>query len=185
MAALEDAKSFDGVACPEQGLGEDERVFLAVRRASLLRGRGSSGALPGPSSGLRPVTTAPFSREWPSRLRAHTVDADPRRDAVESGSLFVTDERMLFLAPSTSVSVPFGLVRQIDRVRRGALRLVLVEARGALTLGYGAPFRPFVESRIDLALAHYRGDVPALVRKLEDQLADLDGAGGGPGTHPR
>jgi hypothetical protein len=175
QGALDDAKSFPGVRCPGQGFGEDEGVFLVVRRASLMKGRGGPRAVPRPGSGVRPVTAAPLSREWLVRLRPHTVDADLRRDAVESGTLFVTDEQVLLLAPSTSFSVPFGIVDHIDRVRRGASRLVLADGHGSVTLGYGDSVKAIVESRVDLAFAHFRGDVPALVRKLEDQLARLGG----------
>lgn len=43
-----------------------------------------------------------------------------------------------------------------------------------MTVHYGPEVSGWFDFRLDLALAHYRNDVPALVAQLQDDVASLD-----------
>ena len=43
-----------------------------------------------------------------------------------------------------------------------------------VTVHYGAKLNDWVRLRLDLALAHYRSDVPALIERLQQGLTAID-----------
>jgi hypothetical protein len=96
---LELAKTFNGVGSDEIMLGSDEALFYKVTGASLIEERRGAGHYEGRSSGFSvPVGSigGRTVRYHVGSSRGHFVQGTPAPTAIDTGTAFITNKRVIF-----------------------------------------------------------------------------------------
>ena len=107
--------------------------------------------------------------------RGHYEQAVPVPTAVATGTLYFTDQRLVFLSPTQTRECRFDKLLGIDRDDvHGQLTISVSNRVHPTVIAYGPAAASWVEFRVTLAMAHWRGDVDQLVAQLSEQLAQLD-----------
>lgn len=172
-ALLQLAESFKGVAIDEIVLGPGEALFYKVSGAALLDSR-SAGHWEGASSGFS-VPIGGGVRYRVGATRGHYVQGEPVLAAIDHGTVYVTNRRVVFIGPKQTREAPFSkLVGYHHDASSGSTSFSVSNRQKPLTVHYGPSLSGAFEFRLELALAHYRGTTEALVAELRADLAKLD-----------
>jgi hypothetical protein len=175
---LELASSFNGGTDPELMLGAGEALFYKVTDASLVEDRQGRGTYTGGSQGLSiPVGTlgGRSVRYRVGATRGHYVQGAPAPTAIDNGTVFITDTRVLFQGAKQTRECQFAKLIGFHHSDDDASTTFSVSNRQKpTTVHYGASVGPHFDFRLALALAHFRGTVPAAVAQLQQELAQVD-----------
>ena len=174
---LESAKA-EGSVPEGLVLHRGELCFGTLTNCSLIEERrgqghfvaGSTGvSIPIGSLGGRPV------RYRVGATRGHYEQAAPVATAVATGTLYFTDQRLVFLSPTQTRECRFDKLLGIEHDdAQGRLTISVSNRVHPTVVAFGPKAASWVEFRVTLAMAHWRGDVDALVTQLSEQLAQLD-----------
>lgn len=168
-------------------LHKGELCYGIVSNCSLIEERRGQGhfvsgnagvSIPIGSLGGRPI------RYRVGASRGHYVQGAVAPTAVANGTIYITDQRVVFLGPSQTRECTFaklvGMQRNDDV---GTMTLSVSNRQHPTVFGYGPAVAAWVGFRIDLALAHWRGDVAGFIDQLKQQVAEIDAQRpGGPAT---
>jgi len=172
---LELAETFNGLPTTEIVLSPGEAVFYKVVGAALLDSR-STGHWEGASSGFS-VPIGGGVRYRVGATRGHYVQGEPVLAAIDHGTVYVTNHRVVFTGPKQTREVAFAkLVGFQHDDEAGSTTFSVSNRQKPVTVHYGAAISAQFDFRLDLALAHYRGTTEALVAQLREDLAKLDAA---------
>lgn len=159
-------------------LHKGELCYAVVSRASLIEERRGQGHFVAGSAGV----SIPFGslgghpiRYRVGATRGHYVQGAVAPTAVATGTIFVTDQRIVFLGPTQTRECSFaklvGMQRNDDA---GTMTLSVSNRQHPTVLAYGAAIAAWMAFRTDLALAHWRGDVEQFIEQLKAQVAEID-----------
>jgi len=174
---LEVAQTYAGETSSDLVLKPGEVVFASVTKASLVEERRGSGHWQGGSAGVSVPMGSVGGHPVRYRVgaaRGHYVQGAPAPTAIDTGTVFVTNQRVVFQGANQTRECAFAKllgVRHDDA--DGTTVLSVSNRQKPTTVHYGPKLSGWFDFRVDLALAHYRGQLPALVAQLEQDLANV------------
>jgi hypothetical protein len=174
---LEVAESFDGADTNEMMLGTDERVFVQVAPVALIEDRVSGGHYEGQSQGVSiPIGSigGHAVRYHVGANKGHYVQGTPTPTAIDQGTVFVTNKRVVFEGAKQTRECLF--TKLIGFQHDGSSTTFSVSNRQKpTTIFYGDDVAGTVDFRLDLALAHFKGTVSDLVAQVRSDLQRVEG----------
>jgi hypothetical protein len=175
---LDQAEHYEGDTDPGLVLKPGEAIFAKVAGASLVEERRGAGHWQGGSAGVSiPMGTigGHSVRYRVGATRGHYVQGTPSPTAIDTGTLFVTNTRVVFEGASQTRECAFDKLLGVQHDDDAGTTVISVSNRQKpTTIHYGPAVAGWFDFRMDLALAHYRSEVPALVANLQQELAQLE-----------
>lgn len=181
------AQTFQGAASDEILLKKGEALIATVTGASLIEERRGRGSWQGSSSGVSVPVGSLGGRSVRYRVggsRGHYVQGAPVPTAIDTGTIFVTTQRVIFQGSRQTRECRFDKLISIHHTDDGSTIFSVSNRQKPTVVHYGVSISGWFNFRLDLALAHYRGDVPALVAQLQQQLDAVDAAKPSPPAFP-
>jgi hypothetical protein len=175
-SALQAATTRQGSASSEIVLKAGEAVFASISNTSLVEDRRGAGHYAGHSSGFSIPVGSVGGRSVRYRVGAnkgHFVQGDLHPEAVDSGKLFVTNQRVLFLGGKKTIECLFTKLVSAN-VGDGELALSVSNRQKVTLVHYGSSLDGWVQLRLTLAMSIGRGDSEAFAAQLQAQLNELD-----------
>ena len=160
-----------------------EAVFATISVASLVEDRSGPGQWQGRSSGVSFPIGSVGGRSIRYRIgasRGHFVQGQPTPTAIDTGTLFVTDRRIVFQGLKQTRECLFDKLVGFRHTPDGSTVFSVSNRQKATTIHYGPALSDWFDFRLDLALAHHRGELPAFVAQLESDLAEANADKPGP-----
>ena len=177
-AALDVARTYAGEPSSEIMLKSGERVFAGIAGAALIEDRRGAGHWEGRSSGVSVPVGSLGGRSIRCRTggsRGHYVQGTTTPTAIDTGTLYVTNMRVIFQGSRQTRECLFSkLVGFRHDDTAGTTTFSVSNRQKPTTIHYGPDVSAWFDFRLDLALAHYRSAVGALVSDLQDKLARID-----------
>lgn len=175
---LDLAKGFQGSASEEVMLGADEALFYKVTGVALIEERRGQGHYSGRSAGVSlPMGSigGHAVRYRVGATRGHFEQGSPTLTAVDNGTVFLTNKRVIFVGAKQTRECLFAkLISFGHDDAEGSTTFSVSNRQKPTTIHYGPELSASFDFRLDLALAHYRGTVAAMVSQLTGELAALD-----------
>jgi hypothetical protein len=171
------AESFAGDTSATILLKAGETVFATVNGASLIEDRRGAGHWEGHSSGVSvPVGSigGHAVRYHVGASRGHYVQGSPTATAVDTGTVFVTNQRVIFQGARQTRECLFAKLVGFEHTTDGSTIFSVSNKQKPTTVRYGPKVAGWFDFRLDLALAHYRGTLPQLIDHLRSQLTQLE-----------
>ena len=174
---IQTAETFEGVASNDVMLRDSERLFLTVAGAALVGERRLPGQWKGKSQGFSIPVGSIGGRSIRYRTgtsRGHLVQGAVVPAAVDTGTVFVTNQRVIFQGKKQTRECLFPKLIGFEHDADGSTTFSVSNRQKPTTIHYGPAAAPTFDFRFDLALAHFRSEVPALVQTLQGYLAQID-----------
>ena len=175
---LDVAEHFAGTDADSILLGPGEAVFLTVTDCSLIEERRGAGHYAGHSQGVSIPVAHVGGRTIRYRVgvnKGHFVQGTPTPTAIDTGTVFITNKRVVFEGANQTRECAFAkLIGYQSDDDDGSTTFSVSNRQKPTTVHYGHEVSDDFDFRLDLAIAHFRGDVGPLVRQLQDRLAELD-----------
>jgi hypothetical protein len=183
---LQTAESFGGVATAGDLLTKPgEAVFLTVTNCALMGQRRAPGQWQGRSQGLSIPVGSIHGRSVRYRVgttRGHLVQGAMVPTATDTGTVHITNQRVIFTGLKQTRECLFAKLMGFEHAVEGSTTFSVSNRQQPTTIFYGAAAAPTFDFRLDLAMAHFRGTVPAMVETLKQDLAqDRGGQAAGAG----
>lgn len=184
---LELARTYAGESSSQALLlAPGEAAFATVTGASLIEERRGAGHWQGGSAGVSVPIGHVGGRSVRYRVgatRGHYVQGTPSPTAIDKGTVVVTDRRVVFQGSGQTRECPFDKLVGIQHDDAAGSSTFSTSNRARpVTVHYGPALAGWFDFRVDLALAHYRGQVAALVTRLQQELTALQASRPGPGA---
>jgi hypothetical protein len=177
-AALEFAKTTSGdTTTSELMLKKGEAVFAKITSAGLVELRRGPGQWQGRSQGVSIPVGSLAGRSVRYRVGAskgHYVQGEPHPTAIDTGTAFITNQRVVFKGSSQSRECLFTKLLGYDLNTDGSATFSVSNRQKPTTIQYGTKLNSWVQIRLELALAQYRDDVSALIERLQNGLTEID-----------
>jgi hypothetical protein len=173
------AQTYQGEPSGEILLKPGEAVFAAVQGAALIEDRRGPGQWQGRSTGVSvPIGSigGRSIRYHVGGTRGHYVQGAPVPTAIDIGTVFVTNQRVVFQGAKQTRECRFDKLIGFQHTQDGSTMFSVSNRQKPTTVHYGPQLSGWFDFRLDLALAHYRSQVPALVAQLQEDLATVDAA---------
>ncbi len=156
------------VAPGERAVGEVTNVGLVQER----RGAGHyQGASQGVSFPIGHVAGRPV-RYRVGATRGHYVQGTPVATAVDTGTMSITDRRLVYQGAQHTSECDFAKLVGIDH-QPGQVTVSVSNRQHPTVLHYGAAIDEWVQDRLTLALALFKGQGDQVVQGLNAQIAEL------------
>jgi len=177
---LQLAESFNGLGSNEIMLKPGETVFYKVTGADLIEGRRGRGQWKGHSQGASIPVGSIHGRSVRYRVgvtRGHLVQGAPAPTAIDTGTVFITNQRVVFQGGQQTRECAFAKLIGFEHSdSEGSTSFSVSNRQKPTTIHYGAALSGSFDFRIDLALAHFRGTLGNLVSEIKQDLAQTDAA---------
>ena len=178
LERLDLAQHFAGDTTSDQLLlKRGEGLFATISGTSLVEDRRGAGKWEGRSSGFSlPVASigGRSIRYRTGRTRGHYVQGAPVATAIDVGTLLLTNQRVIFHGSRQTRECRFDKLVGFEHSADGSTVFSVSNRQKSTTVHYGPEIAGWFDLRLDLALAHYHGDVAPIVAQLESDLATLD-----------
>ena len=178
-SAVSFAQTYAGETTSELMLHAGEAVFATITDAALVELRRGPGQWQGRSSGVSVPIGSLGGRSIRYRVGAskgHYVQGSPHPTAIDTGTAFITDQRVVFQGHSQTRECLFAKLLGCQPSEDGSTTFSVSNCQKPTTIHYGPQLNGWVHLRLEVALAHYRNQVPALVERLQHELATIDAA---------
>ena len=169
---------YQGSTDSELMLAAGEALFFKVSGAALIEERKGPGTYVGRSSGVSVPIGSIGGHSIRYRVganRGHFVQGEPYDAAVDSGTCFVTNRRVIFQGQHQTRECSFGKLIGFHH-DSGETTFSVSNRQKPTTIHYGAEVEPAFDFYLDLALAHFRGTLDALRAQLQADLNNLEAA---------
>ena len=177
-ALLEFVQTFRGSTSSEIMLANGEALFYKVTGCSLVEERRGPGHYEGVSQGLSVPVFSVGGHSVRYRVgasRGNFIQGAPSPTAIDIGTMFVTNQRVVFMGKNQTRECAFAKTIGISHNEAVGETSIAVSNRQKSTIIHAGPaIAAGVNFRIELALAYHQGTVPQLVSTLTAQLAELD-----------
>jgi hypothetical protein len=175
---LELAEAFHGASDAEIMLGADEALFYKVTGASLIEERRGRGTYKGASQGVSIPIGSVHGRSVRYRVgqtRGHYVQGTPTPTAIDTGTVFITNKRVIFQGAKQTRECLFAKLIGFQHADdEGSTTFSVSNRQKPTTIHYGPGLSANFDFRFALALAHYRNTVADLVAEVRGDLAKID-----------
>ncbi|HUB70745.1 MAG TPA: hypothetical protein VL984_10005, partial [Acidimicrobiales bacterium] len=172
------AEGFAGSETADIMLSPGEALFYKVAGAALIEERSAKGHWQGGSAGVSVPLGSLHGRAVRYRVgatRGHYVQAAPTLTAIDTGTMYVTNRRVVFAGARQTRECAFAKLIEVRHSdEEGSTTFAVSNRQKPTTVHYGPQLSASFDFRLDLALAHYRGTVAALVGQLTQALAQVD-----------
>lgn len=178
-ALLDMAESFVGETTTQTVLRAGEALFATVTGASLVEERRGAGQYTGHSNGVSiPIGSigGHAVRYHVGATKGHYVQAPPVPTAIDTGTVVVTNQRVIFQGARQTRECMFSKLIGFEHHPDGSTVFSVSNRQKPTVIHYGARTAGWFAFRLDLALAHYRGTVAELVAKLTAEQRRLEAA---------
>jgi hypothetical protein len=186
---LDDARSNEGT---EDGFGlmlkKDERTFQVLQGPSLIEPRRLPGHWEGRSQGFS-IPIAGGVRYRVGSTKGHYVQGAEKPTPIDTGTVTITNQRVVFQGTTASREWTFtqllGL-QHVDDPKWPWTAIQVSNRQKTSGFTYPADLAAQVRYRLDLALAHFHGDMDHFTAALEAQIHehDLERPASAPPTTP-
>ena len=186
-AAVALVQTFAGEPTSELLLHRGEALVAKLTNVGLIEERKGPGYWQGRSSGLSvPIGTlgGHAVRYHLGASKGHYVQGTPHPSAIDTGTVFITNQRLVFEGHAQTRECAFAKLLGYQHGADGSTTLSVSNRQRPVTIFYGTAVSGWVQLRLDLALAHFRGEVPALAQRLQEGLTALDAKQPQPPTTP-
>jgi hypothetical protein len=176
---LELAQSYRGETTSELMLKTGETVYGTVTSAGLIEERRGAGHYTGGSTGVSiPIGSigGHAIRYHVGATRGHYVQAPPVPTAIDHGTVFITNQRVVFQGTRQTRECLFAKLIGFQHTDDGATVFSVSNRQKPTVVHYGPQLAGWFDFRLDLAIAHYKGTVPDLVAQLQGQMAQIESA---------
>jgi hypothetical protein len=178
MERLELAQRFTGDSSSNALLlKRGEALFATVTGCSLVEDRRGAGHWEGRSSGFSiPVGSlgGRSIRYRTGRTRGHYVQGTPAAAAIDVGTMFVTNQRILFQGTRQTRECRFDKLIGAKHTPDGTTVFSVSNRQKPTRIHYGPELAGWFDFRLDLALAHFRGTIGDVVTQVQQDLAAID-----------
>jgi hypothetical protein len=172
------AKTFEGGDSNEIMLSAGETLFLKATNTALVEDRRGQGHYEGHSAGVSVPIGSIAGRSVRYRVGAnkgHYVQGAPTPTAIDIGSVFVTNKRVIFQGAKQTRECAFAkLIGFEHNDAAGSTTFSVSNRQKATTIHYGPGLSAVFDFRLDLALAHFKGTVDEFANQLQSELTQLD-----------
>jgi hypothetical protein len=172
------AEGYAGEPSSEILLKPGEAVFAAVANVALVEDRRGPGEWKGRSQGFSIPVASIHARSIRYRVgssRGHFQQGAPTPTAIDMGTAFITNKRMVFQGAKQTRECLFDKLAGFQHDDAAGRTTFSVSNRQKPTcIHYGASLSDWFDFRLDLAIAHYRGAVDTMTTELKADLAALD-----------
>lgn len=176
MAQL--ARANSGFDTNEILLKKGEHLVGKLTGASLVEERSGRGTWQGGSHGVSIPIGSIGGRSVRYRVgqtRGHYVQAAPVPTAVDTGTVFITNQRVVFQGAKQTRECAFSKLIGVQHDDSSGTTVISVSNRQKPTvLHYGQKVAGWFDFRIDLALAQFKGTVAELLQQVETELAHIE-----------
>ncbi len=175
---LEVAEGFSGATTDEIMLKGGEALFYRVTNCSLVEERRGQGHYQGASTGVSIPIGSLGGRSVRYRVganRGHFVAGAPVPTAIDKGTMYITNQRIVFAGSKQTRECLFAKTigfSHDDAV--GETTISVSNRQKATVIHYGPAIAGDVDFRLELAVAHFKGNVPQLVAQMRAELAQID-----------
>jgi len=186
-SAVSFAQTYGGETTSELMLHAGEAVFATITNAALVELRRGPGQWQGRSSGVSVPIGSLGGRSIRYRVGAskgHYVQGAPHPTAIDTGTAFITNQRVVFQGQSQTRECLFAKLLGCQPSEDGSTTFSVSNRQKPTTIHYGPQLNGWVHLRLEVALAHYRHQVPELVEQLQHELATIDAAKPTPPSPP-
>jgi hypothetical protein len=157
-----------------------ELSYATLANCSLIEERKGAGHYSGGSAGVSVPIGKIGGRSIRYRVgatRGHYVSGPSLPTAIATGTMYVTNQRIVFLSATQTRECRYDkLVGMTRDDAAGILTLSVSNRQHPIVIGYGKEVAPWADFHIDLGLAHYRGDIDQMVGQLQDRVKEIDAA---------
>jgi len=153
-------------------LKKDERAFQVLEGAALIEPRRLSGHWEGRSQGVS-LRVAKGVHYRVGKSTGHYVQGAEVPTPIDTGTLTITNRRVVFQGPKATREWAFSKLigfQHVDLARAPWTAIQVSNRQKTSGFLYTPAVSLGVRFRLDLALAHYNGEVDELVRALQEQL---------------
>ena len=175
---LEVAKHFPGSATDDILLKPGEALFYSVTGSALIEERKGKGTYHGGSAGVSIPIGSIHGRSVRYRVgatRGHYVQGAPVQTAVDRGTTYITNQRVVFQgAKQTRECLFTKLIAASRDDAAGETTLSVSNRQKPTTIHYGPSIAGDFNFRLELALAHFEGTVPELVAQMQEHLNQIE-----------
>jgi hypothetical protein len=175
---LEVAQGFNGEATDEVMLKAGEALFYKVTSCSLVEERRGAGHYQGGSTGVSIPIGSIGGRSVRYRVganRGHYVQGAPVPTAIDTGTVFITNQRVIFAGNKQTRECLYAKTISISHDDSAGETTISVSNRQKPTvLHYGAALSGSFDFRLELAIAHFNGTLPQLIDNLTTQLSQIE-----------
>lgn len=155
-----------------------ETVFAAVSNVALVEDRRGPGEWKGRSQGFSIPVASIHGRSIRYRVgssRGHFQQGAPTPTAIDMGTAFITNRRMVFQGARQTRECLFDKLVGFQHDDAAGRTIFSVSNRQKPTcIHYGPSLSDWFDFRLDLAIAHYRHAVDTMTTELKADLAALD-----------
>lgn len=162
-----------------------ESLYATVTGASLVEERSGQGHFVSGSQGLSIPVGSLGGHQVRYRVgatRGHYVAAPPVPTAIDTGTVYVTDQRVVFTGSHQTRECDYPELLSTNFGPDGTCTLAVSNRQKPTVIHYGAALSGWFEFRLDLALAHYRGTTVQFTAQLQGELAVIDAQRPSPAT---
>jgi hypothetical protein len=157
-------------------LKNGERAFATVTNVGLVELRKGAGHFEGHSAGVSVPIGQVHGRSVRYRVgatRGHFVQGTPAPQAVDTGTLTITNQRVVFVGAAKAIECLYPKLVSIQRLP-GQVSVAVSNRQKPTVLHYGSQIEDWVAMRLDLALAVYNGQADDFAEMVGQQVAELE-----------
>jgi hypothetical protein len=176
---LDLARTFDGATQAEADspirLQAGERLFGTVETVALIEPRRAPGHYEGGSHGVSVRVPGTKSMRYRvGQTRGTFVPGAERPTPIDQGLFAITDKRAVFIGAKQTREWAWAKLIAVEHQADPPWTAIAVSNRQKTSgVSYPAGYADQLRFRLDLALSHFDGTTPNLVRELEAELASL------------
>ena len=175
---LEIAQSFDGAASDELMLKSGEALFYQVTGCALVEERRGAGHYQGGSTGVSIPIGSIGGRSVRYRVganRGHYVQGESVPTAVDQGTVFITNQRVVFAGSKATRECLFSKLIEISHDdAAGETTISMSNRQKPTVIHYGPALAGTFDFRLELAIADFKNTVPQFVEQMRQQLSQIE-----------
>jgi len=172
------AEEYRGANTNEIMLAQGEALFCKVTNVALVEDRVKGGSWQGRSSGVSVPIGSLGGRSVRYRVgasRGHYVAGTPTPTAIDIGTVFVTNQRVIFQGAKQTRECQFKKLIGVQHDdAEGSTTLSVSNRQKPTTVIYGSNVASWFDFRLELALAHFRGTVDDVIAEAQRDLDQID-----------
>ena len=175
------AQSFKGTGSDGQlMLKPGEAIFYKVTGSALIEVRHGAAQWKGHSQGFSIPVGSLGGRSVRYRVgqtRGHLAQSPPVATAIDRGTLFITNQRVVFQGGKQTRECAFAKLIGFEHSdTEGSTTFSVSNRQKPTTVRYGAELSGSFDFRLDLALAHFQGKVADLAGQVQQDLVQIEAA---------
>ncbi|MBW4031193.1 MAG: DUF2510 domain-containing protein [Acidobacteria bacterium] len=154
-----------------------ERLFAKIDGAALIEERAGQGEFVGRSQGISIPIGSLGGHSLRYRVgssRGHYVAGPPVQKAVDTGTLYVTNQRVVFAGSNATRECPFSKLLSYQTSPNGLAQFSVSTRQKPTVVEYGTAIAASFDQHLEIALARFNGTTQQLVDRAKAALDAID-----------